>query len=47
MDRPHVFEPETDRPGERWCVCGRIESIGGYSPIHIDIEIYRQRTDEE
>ncbi len=32
-DAPHPFKP-AGRPG--WCACGRIHSIGGYSPVHDD-----------
>lgn len=32
-DVPHEFQ---QAPGDRegWCRCGRIEQIGGYSPVH-------------
>jgi hypothetical protein len=33
-DQPHEFRQHGDRTG--WCACGRINAIGGYSPVHTD-----------
>ena len=38
-DSPHEFQHDGDPRFPDFCVCGRIRSIGGYSPVHTDDEL--------
>jgi hypothetical protein len=35
-DSPHEFVQGDDPRWPDFCACGRIRSIGGYSPVHTD-----------